>query len=906
MFKNMKLGTMAIAGFSFVILLAAIVAYIGYSGMLSIEDRVHNADDVNRMVKEMLGTRQQEKNFIIRGGKEYINKTEKHIAGLKKQANETKTKFKDPVNKKQMDDVLAAVGDYEAAFSSHVSWDKDITGLVGVWGEVGRELVAYIGSVGKDVIEPGVQVALASGNQETIRAYDKIKVLFNEVIMRDFLLLRVSALYYLKDKTQKRWDTLQQTAGTLHESMADWMQLVKDHENSALREAGRGAVAALDRYLATGMDYKHLYDQKDGINQNMVTAGRSVLKICEEARADQKAKMESEMTTDNMLMIVTAILAILLGIGCALWISRSISQGILKIVNNIRQLADDILNGKLDSRADVEAVGIDFKAVPSGLNNVLDAVIEPLNMMAEHVEKISKGDIPEKITADYKGDFNKIKNNLNILIDAENDITGIAQAIAVGNLDVKAEKRSDRDELMNALSGMIDSINALAAEVAMLEQAGVEGRLDIRGDAAKFGGDFGKVVQGINNTLDAVIGPLNIAAEYIDRISNGDIPDKITGEYKGDFNEIKNNLNELIGALDSITDIAEKMAEGDLSIDVQARSDKDRLMKAMAKMVLNLNNILGQVNVAGDQIASGSQQVADSSQSLSQGATEQASSLEEITSSMNEMGSQTKQNAENATQANQLATQARDAAENGNYRMQEMVGAMGKINESSRNISKIIKVIDEIAFQTNLLALNAAVEAARAGKHGKGFAVVAEEVRNLAARSAKAAKETAELIEGSVKKVEGGTEIANRTAEALKEIVEGIGKATDLVGEIAAASNEQAQGIAQVNQGLGQIDQVTQQNTANAEESSSASEELSSQAVQLREMLSRFKLTHGHTGGQSGRLLPDAHWDTAETQPQATAGGNSDWGGNKPPAQSAIADQGQPSIALDDSEFGKY
>ena len=904
----MKLGTMAIAGFSFVILLAAIVAYIGYSGMLGVEDRVHKADDVNRMVKEMLGTRQQEKNFIIRGGKEYINDTEKHIAGLKKLANEAKAKFKDPVNKKQMDDVLAAVGDYGAAFSSYVSLDKDITDLVGVWGKVGVELVNYINSAGKDVIEPGVQAALASGNQETIRAYDKIKVLFNEVIMQDFLLLRVSALYYLKDKTQKRWDAFQQAAGTLHESMAKWTQLVKNHEDGALGEAGRGAVAALDRYLATGTDYKNLYDQKEGINQDMVMAGRSVLKTCEEARADQKAKMESEIATDNMLMIVATILAILLGIGCALGIAGSISRGILKIVNNIKELADDIFNGKLDSRADVEAVGIDFKAVPAGLNNVLDAVIEPLNMMAEHVERISKGDIPENITADYKGDFNKIKNNLNILIDAENNVTGIAQAIAVGNLDVKAEKRSDRDELMNALSGMIDAINALAAEVAMLEKAGVEGRLDTRGDAAKFGGDFGRIVQGVNNTLDAVIGPLNITAEYIDRISNGDIPDKITDEYKGDFNEIKNNLNELIGALDSITDIAEKMADGDLSVDVQARSNKDRLMKAMAKMVLNLNNILGQVNVAGEQIASGSQQVADSSQSLSQGATEQASSLEEITSSMNEMGSQTKQNAENATQANQLATQARDAAEKGNDKMQEMVGAMGEINESSRNISKIIKVIDEIAFQTNLLALNAAVEAARAGKHGKGFAVVAEEVRNLAARSAKAAKETAELIEGSVKKVEGGMGIANTTAEALKEIVEGIGKATDLVGEIAAASNEQAQGIAQVNQGLGQIDQVTQQNTANAEESSSASEELSSQAVQLREMLSRFKLAQGHTGGQPGSqaLLPDARRDTPETQLRATAGGNSDWGGNKPPAQAAAADQGQPSIALDDSEFGKY
>ena len=253
---------------------------------------------------------------------------------------------------------------------------------------------------------------------------------------------------------------------------------------------------------------------------------------------------------------------------------------------------------------------------------------------------------------------------------------------------------------------------------------------------------------------------------------------------------------------------------------------------------------------------------------------------------MTEMSSQTKQNAENASQANQLSAQARDAAEKGNEQMKEMMTAMDEINASGQNISKIIKVIDEIAFQTNLLALNAAVEAARAGQHGKGFAVVAEEVRNLAARSAQAARETADLIEGSVHKAENGVGIAQRTAEALSEIVTGITKTTDLVAEIAAASNEQSQGIGQINQGLSQIENVTQQNTANAEESAAASEELASQAQHLRKLLTQFRLssqveTHGFEMAVNERTTPA-------------------------PKHQTSTENAEKVIALDDDDFGKY
>ena len=264
-----------------------------------------------------------------------------------------------------------------------------------------------------------------------------------------------------------------------------------------------------------------------------------------------------------------------------------------------------------------------------------------------------------------------------------------------------------------------------------------------------------------------------------------------------------------------------------------------------------LTRIVEALSEGSEQVAAASGQVSAASQSLAEGATEQAAGLQETSSSLEEMSSMTKQNADNAQQANTLAAEAKKAAGTGSEAMSRMSQAIQEIQKSSDETSKIIKVIDEIAFQTNLLALNAAVEAARAGEAGKGFAVVAEEVRNLAMRSAEAAKNTASMIEESVKNAKNGVDIANEVSKVLEEIVQSVGKTTDLVSEIAAASQEQAQGIDQVNTAVSQMDKVTQQNAANAEESASASEELSAQAESMKEIVGQLVAIVGGRGSQS-------------------------------------------------------
>ncbi|RJP78764.1 MAG: PAS domain-containing protein [Desulfobacteraceae bacterium] len=366
-------------------------------------------------------------------------------------------------------------------------------------------------------------------------------------------------------------------------------------------------------------------------------------------------------------------------------------------------------------------------------------------------------------------------------------------------------------------------------DVGVLVTAALEGRLDVRGNPDKFNIiGFKNIIKGINNTLDAVIGPLNMSANYIDRISKGDMPEVIVDEYKGDFNTIKNNLNLLIIALNEIITVAEKMAEGDLTVDVKMRSDQDNLMKSLSRMIEKLGNVVSEVKNASDYVAAGSQQLSSTSQQMSQGATEQAASAEQASSSMEEMSANIKQNADNAQQTEKIAIQAAVDTEKGGQAVTKTVNAMKQIAEK-------ISIIEEIARQTNMLALNAAIEAARAGEHGKGFAVVADAVRKLAERSQSAAGEISNLSISSV-------EIAENAGEMLNKIVPDIRKTAELVQEINAASNEQSTGADQINQALQQLDKVIQQNSAASEEMSSTSEQLAAQAEQLQMAISYFNI----------------------------------------------------------------
>jgi len=352
---------------------------------------------------------------------------------------------------------------------------------------------------------------------------------------------------------------------------------------------------------------------------------------------------------------------------------------------------------------------------------------------------------------------------------------------------------------------------------------------------------------------------------------------------------------------------AEKIADGDLDvyIDIHTKEELGYLAASFNKMTNNLNDLISSINVAAEQVSSGSKQLSDSSIELSQGATEQASTIEELTASLEEISNQTKLNADNSNQANSLAEIAKDNAIKGNNQMKDMLKAMEEINQSSNNISKIIKVIDDIAFQTNILALNAAVEAARAGQHGKGFAVVAEEVRNLAARSAAAAKETTEMIADSIKNVEVGTSIAKQTSEALNKIVDDVSKVAKLIDEIAIASNEQATGIDQINQGIVMVSNVVQNNTATSEASAAASEELSSQAEMLKQQVAKFKLrklpNNSYSYGGMNDFRPDATYTYSgkpENKGQQGKDKN-DSSDNKPVVKAK-------KIVLSDNEFGKY
>ncbi len=446
-------------------------------------------------------------------------------------------------------------------------------------------------------------------------------------------------------------------------------------------------------------------------------------------------------------------------------------------------------------------------------------------------------------------------------------LTSNIMRLATGETDIDIETVKTKDEvgqMREAARTIVGTIKELEKDTEMLASAAAEGHLTVRADAGKHQGAYQKIVDGMNATLDAMNAPIRESAKVLEDLAKGNLDAAVTSEFNGDFALIKHALNETIktlkGYISDITYVLGEMAEGVLTvkIDSEYQGDFAAIQTAINKNIESFNKVLAEINIAAREVSSGTEQVSESSQSISLGASSQASALDELSATVSQIAEQTKSNAQRAQKASHLSLEVKDSAINGNEKMKALLDAMKDIDNASASISKIIKVIDDIAFQTNILALNAAVEAARAGIHGKGFAVVAEEVRNLAAKSAEAAKETAVLIDGSIKKIKAGTEIADVTADAFGEIVKSIETTASLSNEISVSSSEQAVGINQVNNGILQLSDVVQSNSATSEEMAASSEEISGQAALLKDMVGRFALE------ETGSTRPS--YDTESTK----------------------------------------
>ncbi len=464
-------------------------------------------------------------------------------------------------------------------------------------------------------------------------------------------------------------------------------------------------------------------------------------------------------------------------------------------------------------------------------------IAKGVRMVARAAAGIAEGDLEQTVSISSQDELGDMARTFEQLIANLREFAACAQAVAQGDASAHVTVRSDKDVLGKSLVEMTHTISQLHQETDGLIAATKNGQLDTRGNSKAFQGGWSQLVSGVNELVDAFVGPINVTAEYVDRISKGDIPSRISDAYNGDFNEIKNNLNALIDSMGVITGLAKEIGAGNLTVMVSERSSQDELMRALSFMVRSLGSSINHVKQSAHAVAMGSRDLNSAAKQVSSGTVEQAESARSASSAIGTMVVNIKQNSDNASQTERIAQKSSEDARDGGKAIEETVSAM-------KDIANKISIIEEIARQTNLLALNAAIEAARAGEHGKGFAVVASEVRKLAERSQLAAAEISQLSASSM-------DVAERAGSMFFKMVPDIERTSDLVKEISTASASQNRGAEEVSVAITSLGGIIQATAATAEGMASTAENMAQQASNLQSVVAQFTTKEG---GDSGRV----------------------------------------------------